>query len=156
MPLDAAIPRLPAGRLAPPESRLLHAIIINFAIGSVFSALVLGFGPSFYRALGGQEASLAAALSYSNVVFAGTPLVWLMNGLASVIRGTGNMLVPSLAVCVGVVLLVPLSPCLIFGIGPFSTLGMAGAGVAVVTTTALTTAVLGWYIASGRSVVRFA
>ena len=49
-----------------------------------------------------------------------------MNALASVIRGTGNMLVPSLAVCVGVVLLVPLSPCLIFGIGPFPALGMAG------------------------------
>ena len=33
-----------------------------------------------------------------------------MNGLASAIRGTGNMLVPSLAICIGVVLLVPLSP----------------------------------------------
>ncbi len=155
--ISSAIARaLGGGRRDDADALVLHAIIINFAIGSVFSALVLGLGPSFYRALGGQEASLAAALLYSNVVFAGTPLVWLMNGLASVIRGTGNMLVPSLAVCAGVVLLVPLSPCLIFGIGPFPTLGMAGAGVAVVTTTALTTAVLGWYIASGRSVVRFA
>jgi len=51
------------------------------------------------------------------VVFAGTWLVWLMNALASVIRGTGNMLVPSLAVCIGVALLVPLSPLLNFGIG---------------------------------------
>src|SRR5205823_6324057 len=93
---------------------------------------------------------------YSNIVFAGTPLVWLMNALASVIRGTGNMLVPSLAVCAGVVLLVPLSPCLIFGIGPFPYLGIAGAGVAVVTTTTLTTIVLAWYIAAGSSVVRFA
>jgi Na+-driven multidrug efflux pump len=39
-----------------------------------------------------------------------------MNGLASAIRGTGNMLVPSLSVCAGVVLLVPLSPVLIFGL----------------------------------------
>ena len=42
-----------------------------------------------------------------------------MNALASVIRGTGNMLVPALAICVGVVLLIPLSPALIFGLGPF-------------------------------------
>ena len=55
------------------------------------------------RAMGGEGASLEAALPYSNVVFAGNVLVWLMNALASVIRGTGNMLVPSLAVCVGVV-----------------------------------------------------
>jgi hypothetical protein len=70
-----------------------------------------------YRALGGEGGSLEAALAYSNVVFAGTWMVWLMNGLASAIRGTGNMLVPSAAICAGVVLLVPLSPCLIFGLG---------------------------------------
>ena len=42
----------------------------------------------------------------------------MLNALASSIRGTGNMLVPSAAVCVGVVLLIPLSPLLIFGYGP--------------------------------------
>ncbi len=65
-------------------------------------------------------------------------LVWLMNALASVIRGTGNMLVPSLAICVGVVMLVPLSPVLIFGFGPLPALGIAGGGLAVVLTTLLT------------------
>jgi len=147
---------LGGGRRDDADALVLHAIVINFAIGSVFSALVLGFGPSFYRGLGGEGASLAAALLYSNVVFAGTPLVWLMNALASVIRGTGNMLVPSLAVCAGVVLLVPLSPCLIFGVGLFPALGLAGAGIAVVSTTALVTIVLALYIAARRSVVRFA
>ena len=73
-----------------------------------------------------------------------------MNALASVIRGTGNMLVPALAVSAGVVLLVPLSPCLIFGLGPFPALGIAGAGIAVVSTTALTAAVLACYLAAGR------
>ena len=147
---------LGAGRRDDADALVVHAIIINLAIGGVFSALVLGFGPSLYRALGGEGASLSAALLYSNVVFAGTPLVWLMNALASVIRGTGNMLVPSLAVSIGVVLLVPLSPCLIFGVGPFPALGVAGAGIAVVSTTALVTLVLAFYIAARRSVVRFA
>jgi Na+-driven multidrug efflux pump len=105
--------------------------------------------------MGGEGASLNAALVYSNIVFAGTVLVWLMNALASVIRGGGNMWLPSVWICVGVVLLVPLSPLLIFGLGPVPALGIAGAGAAVVATTALTTLALGWYIAAGRSVARF-
>jgi putative MATE family efflux protein len=153
--ISSAIARaLGGGRRADADALVLHAIVVNLALGIVFSALVLAFGPSLYRALGGDGASLDAALQYSNVVFAGTALVWLMNALASAIRGTGNMLVPSAAVCLGVVLLVPLSPCLIFGIGPVPALGMAGAGVAVVLTTALTALALGWYLLSGRGVVR--
>ena len=51
--------------------------------------------------MGGNGASLAAALTYSNVVFAGAILVWLFNSLANVIRGTGNMVVPAVVTCVG-------------------------------------------------------
>ena len=64
------------------------------------------------------------------------------------------MLVPSLAVCLGIVVLVPLSPLFIFGWGPVPALGIAGGGVAVVLTTTLTAGVLAWYIVSGRSVVK--
>jgi putative MATE family efflux protein len=154
--ISSAIARaLGGGRRDDADALVLHAIVVNLAIGIVCSALVLAFGPALYRALGGEGASLDAALAYSNIVFAGTALVWLMNALANVIRGGGNMWVPSLWICVGVVLLVPLSPCLIFGLGPFPALGIAGAGVAVVVTTALTALALGWYIAMGRSVARF-
>ena len=115
---------------------------------------MLAFGAPIYRALGGEGGALEAALIYSNVVFAGNVLLWLMNGLASVIRGTGNMLVPALVICVGVVVLVPLSPLLIFGFGPFPALGIAGGGVALVLFYAAGTAVLGWYVLSGRNLAR--
>jgi Na+-driven multidrug efflux pump len=77
-----------------------------------------------------------------------------MNALASVVRGTGNMLVPSLAVCGGVLLLVPLSPLLIFGLGPVRGFGIAGGALAVLLTTALSAGALGWYLWAGHSVVR--
>ena len=155
--ISSAIARaLGGGRRGDADALVLHAIVVNLAIGLVFSMLMLGFGRPLYRALGGEGASLEAALLYSNVVFAGVPLVWLTNALASVIRGGGNMFVPSLAVCLGVVLLVPLSPCLIFGLGPFPELGIAGAGIAVVSTTSLTALVLGLYVLAGRSVAHFA
>jgi putative MATE family efflux protein len=154
--ISSAIARaLGARRREDADALVLHAVIINVSLGLTFSALALLLGPSLYRALGGEGGSLEAALRYSNVVFAGTSLVWLLNALANVIRGTGNMFVPALAICIAVALLIPLSPCLIFGLGPFPALGIAGGGVAVVFTTALTASVLGWYILSGRSLVRF-
>jgi Na+-driven multidrug efflux pump len=50
--------------------------------------------------------------------------------------------------------LVPLSPCLIFGIGPFPALGIAGGGIALVIFNAAGTAALGWYVLSGRNAAR--
>src|SRR5438034_2264756 len=81
--ISSAIARaLGGGRRDDADALVLHAVIINVAVGGVFSALVLGFGPSLYRGLGGTGGALDAALLYSNIVFAGTPLVWLMNALA--------------------------------------------------------------------------
>ncbi|MDQ6627622.1 MAG: MATE family efflux transporter, partial [Pseudomonadota bacterium] len=153
--ISSAVARaLGAGRRADADALVLHAVLINLGFGIATSALFLIFGRQIYSAMGGQGGSLAAALEYSNVVFAGNVLVWLMNALASVIRGTGNMLVPSLAICFGVILLVPLSPVLIFGYGPIPALGIAGGGLAILLTTALMTVVLAWYILSGRCLVR--
>ena len=154
--ISSAVARaLGAGRRDEADALVLHAIIVNVAFGAFFSTLMLVFGSWIYRALGGTGGELQTALSYSNVVFAGNILLWLMNALASVIRGTGNMLVPALVICAGVVFLIPLSPCLIFGVGPFPRLGVAGAGLAVVLFYVAGTVVLLWYILSGRNVARF-
>ena len=153
--ISSAIARaLGAGRREDADALVLHALVINIALGAIFSVSVLTFGPALYRAMGGSDGSLNAALRYSNVVFAGTVLLWAMNALASVIRGTGNMLVPALVTCGGVVVLVPLSPCLIFGLGPFPALGVAGGGAALVLFYLGGVAVLGWYVLSGRATVR--
>jgi putative MATE family efflux protein len=150
--ISSAIARaLGAGQRDNADALVLHAILINVVFGAFFSILVLSFGPSLYRALGGQGGSLDAALRYSNVVFAGVILLWVMNGLASVVRGTGNMLVPALVMCGGVVLLVPLSPLLIFGIGPFPALGVAGGAAALLLYYVGGIAVFAWYILSGRN-----
>ena len=153
--ISSAIARaLGSGRREDADALVMHAIIVNVALGLLFTVLFIAFGPVLYRAMGGEGESLQAALTYSNIAFAGAALVWFMNALASVLRGTGNMLVPSLAVCGGVILLVPLSPILIFGFGPIPALGIAGGAIAVLLTTALTTAGIAWYLWSGRSVVR--
>jgi putative MATE family efflux protein len=154
--ISSAIARaLGAGKRGEADALVLHALVINLAIGAAFSALVLTFGRPLYRALGGEGASLEAALTYSNIVFGGIVALWIMNALASVIRGTGNMLVPALVICAGAVALVPLSPLLIFGFGPVPALGIAGGGVALVLYNLFGALVLGWYVLSGRNIAQF-
>jgi putative MATE family efflux protein len=153
--ISSAVARALGGRRRDEADALvLHAIVIDVALGALFTVLALVFGRQLYTALGGHGASLDAALTYSNVVFAGMVLIWLSAALTSVIRGTGNMLVPALVICGGVVLLVPLSPLLIFGIGPFPALGIAGGGVALIVFYAAANAVLLWYLLSGRAGLR--
>jgi putative MATE family efflux protein len=153
--ISSAIARaLGAGRRDEADSLVMHALVITVVLGTSFSLIMLAFGRPIYRALGGEGGELDAAVSYSNVVFAGNVLLWVMNGLANVVRGTGNMLVPASVVCAGVVFLVPLSPLLIFGIGPFPALGIAGGGAALVLFYAAGAAVLGWYVLSGRNIAR--
>ena len=150
--ISAAIARaLGRGQRDDADALVLHAVVINIVLGLVFSAIMLAFGRPIFRALGGTGGELEAALLYSNVVFAGNVLLWVMNGLASAIRGTGNMLVPAIVICVGVVFLVPLSPVLIFGWAPLPALGVAGGGTAIVAFYAAGTAVLGWYVLSGAT-----
>lgn len=150
--IASAIARaLGAGRRLEADALVLHALLLNVGLGVLFSLVMLAFGRPIYQALGGSGAELEAALTYSNIVFGGSALLWLMNGFASVIRGTGNMWVPAAVTCVGVVLLIPLSPLLIFGLGPIPALGIAGGALAMLLFYGASALVLAWYVMSGRN-----
>src|SRR6266852_5325305 len=145
---------LGAGRRADADALALHAMVIALGFGCAFMLGVLGGGRWLYQAMGGSGRSLEAALTYSNWIFAGAVLVWLFNSLAAVIRGTGNMALPAAVTCVGVVILIPMSPVLIFGWGPFPALGIAGGAVALLSYYALGSIALAAYLWSGKSVLR--
>ncbi|PYN73048.1 MAG: MATE family efflux transporter [Candidatus Rokuibacteriota bacterium] len=152
--ISSAVARaLGAGRRADADALASHALVIGVVFGLGFTLAVLGGGPWLYAAMGGRGASLAAALTYSNVIFSAAVMVWLFNSLANVIRGSGSMLVPAIVTSAGALVLIPLSPCLIFGWGPFPRLGVAGGAVAVMVYYLVGTITLMLYLRSRRSVV---
>jgi Na+-driven multidrug efflux pump len=104
----------------------------------------------------GAAHTLEAALTYSNLVFAGALSCWLLNTLASIVRGTGTMLLPASVIIGGGIVTLSLSPVLILGWGPFPRLGIAGAAIGFVTYYSLGSLVLLGYLASGRSLVQLA
>jgi MATE family, multidrug efflux pump len=145
---------LGAGRRSDAQALVLHAVLIACVMGALFTVGALWSGPLLYRAMGGTGEALAAALVYSHIIFAGAISFWLLNTLASVVRGTGNMLLPAAVVIGGGALTLGLSPALIFGWGPLPPLGIAGAGVALLVYYTLGSIVLLVYLRSGRSLVR--
>lgn len=153
--IASAIARaLGAGKRDKADSFVFHALVITAVIGAAFSILVLIAGRVLYRFLGGTGHALDGAMTYSNIIFGGMVLLWTFNALAAAIRGTGNMKVPGLVICGGALLLIPISPCLIYGVGPIPGMGIAGGGVALLLYYGVGTAVLGCYAASGRSLAR--
>jgi len=147
---------LGAGRRSDANALALHTLVIAGVMGVLCTTGALWGGPALYRAMGGEGRALTAALTYSNIVFAGALGMWLFNSLASVVRGTGNMLLPAGLVIGGGVLTLTVSPTLILGWGPLPALGIAGAGVAMVTYYSLGSLVLLVYLWSGTSLVRLA
>ncbi len=78
----------------------LHAAIIGLGAGVLFTVIMLLLGRQFFALLGGRGRVLDEASAYSNVLFSGASTVWLVNTFASVLRGTGDMRLPSLTLIV--------------------------------------------------------
>lgn len=152
--LSAIARALGQGRRNDANELVWYALAIAIALGLATTAIVLVFGRDFYRAMGAHGPALAAATLYSNFVFGGAILIWIFNALLSVVRGTGNVRLPMQVVCGGAVILVPLSPMLIFGPGPMPGLGVAGGAVALLIYYAGGSAVFLSYIWRHRGVLQ--
>lgn len=153
--VSSAIARaLGRGDLVSARRLVVHAIVIALAMGALFTLLLLTLGRPFYRLLGGEGIVLESALAYSHVVFAGAALVWLANTFSAMLRGTGNTLAPALALAAVAVIHLPLSGALVLGWGPMPRVGIAGAGIAYVSTFALASLMLGWTVLRPASMLR--
>lgn len=143
-----------AGQAAEAEALALNALVLAIVFGVMFAGAEWLFGEAIYRSLGGQAAALSAALEYGHVIFSGAAFVWIVSLLAAALRGAGNTVAPAVVILLGVFVLLPLSPALIFGWGPFARLGVAGAGVAIVVYYLVAAIVLIVYLRSARATLR--
>ena len=143
-----------AGDPARANALAVHAMWIGVAIGSVYMVLMLAFGPALFAALGGRGEALAQAVAYANVAFLGSVFIWLVNTFSSVIRGSGNMKVPSATLLVVAVSQVLISGALGLGWGPFPRLGMGGVAAGQVVANAVGALFLLAYLGSGRARVQ--
>ncbi|MBF5004557.1 MATE family efflux transporter [Diaphorobacter caeni] len=128
----------------------LHAMAIGAGVGVACSLFFVLCGPWFFQLLGGRGEVLREAALYGQVLFSGAMLVWLCNTLASVVRGTGNMRVPSTVVMVVAVLQIVIGGSLGLGLGPMPHWGMTGIALGNIIAMGLGSLVLLAYLQWGQ------
>lgn len=151
--LSAIARALGAGENGRANALVWHAVAITVVLSAATTAAALFWGPKLYALMGGRDASLRNAVLYSNIIFAAAVPLWLFNSFAAMIRATGNMVLPAAVMIGGAFFLVPVSPLLIFGLGPLPRLGIAGGAVAVLIYYVVGCAIFAVYIWSGRGVL---
>jgi putative MATE family efflux protein len=127
-----------------------HALLIGICFGLTFMLVMLVFGPHLLESLGGRGNVLAYAIGYVQIFFGGAVLPWLMNTFAGILRGTGNMKLPSLMILSSAVCQIILGGTLGLGIGPVPRFGMRGVAAGSLTAYLISISVMGWYLFSGR------
>src|ERR1700712_742831 len=150
--VSSAISRaLGAGNRDRAATLALHAALIGACGGLFFTVTMLLFGRQFFALLGGRGRVLEQACDYSQVLFSGAIAIWLVNTLASVLRGTGEMRLPS-ATLIGVALVqIIVGGTFGLGLAGVPQFGMRGVAAGQLTAFALGAIFLLWYLISGRS-----
>jgi len=131
-----------------------HATLICLGAGLGFALLFLLAGPALYRRLGAHDVVLDESLRYSATLFVGAPAIWLCNALISIVRGSGDMRTPSLAILTTTVLQVALGATLGLGLGPFPRWGMVGVALGQVLAYTASALALAAYLRSPMPRVR--
>lgn len=143
-----------AGKHDDVNALILHSVVVAIVFGLAFTAFFIGLGEHIYAAMGGSGEALSAAHEYSVYVFFASVPIWVVNLLSAVLRGIGNVKVPATVTLIGALVLIPLSPLLIFGLGPIEGFGLAGAGIAINIFYWVAAIAMLRYMASGRAGIR--
>jgi putative MATE family efflux protein len=128
-----------------------HALLIGLCFGLTFMLGMLIFGPRLLELLGGRGNVLAQAIAYTQIFFGGAVVPWLMNTMAGILRGTGNMKLPSLMMLSSAVCQIILGGTLGLGLGPIPQFGMRGVAAGSLTAYLISISIMSWYLFSGRA-----
>jgi Na+-driven multidrug efflux pump len=68
-----------SGRHEDTSALVVHGLVIACGMAAVFASVLLIAGPTLYALMGGSGSTLAAAVEYSNAIFAGSLAYWVLS-----------------------------------------------------------------------------
>ena len=126
-----------------------QSITLSVICAAVIALLGWFFAAPVLRLLGAAEDVLPDGVAYLRIMCVGGITMFLTMTLGAGMRGFGDAMTPMWAMGIASLLNIGLDPLLIFGLGPFPRMGVAGSAVATVLSRAVGAAILVWALLRG-------
>ncbi|MCI9136887.1 MAG: MATE family efflux transporter [Lachnospiraceae bacterium] len=107
-----------------------QGLLLNFLHGAVLSVLCIAGMPAFLRMFSSDETTIRLALTYSNRAFLFAVFITTGISFEKIFQSVGRMKVSMFSMICGFLTNIILDPLMIFGVGFFPALGIAGAAYA--------------------------
>jgi len=109
-----------------------HVFFIAIIYGILGGLLGIFFSENIIRLFTDDPVLIDLGYQYINIILTGSIAIFIPATFNYILRGEGNTFVPMLTMMIGAILNMIIDPFLIFGLGPFPQLGVAGAAYATV------------------------
>jgi putative MATE family efflux protein len=108
-----------------------QALLFSLGFSVAIAAIGISIRPLIFRLMGTAPDVTAFGRTYLLILFAAAPLFCVSDVFAAMFRASGDTKTPLVVYGCATALNMALDPLLIFGVGPFPRLGVAGAGLAM-------------------------
>ena len=109
-----------------------HVFFIAIIYGILGGLLGIFYSENIVRLFTNDPVLIDLGYQYINIILTGSIAIFIPATFNYILRGEGNTFVPMLTMMIGAVLNMIIDPFLIFGLGPFPQLGVAGAAYATI------------------------
>lgn len=127
-----------------------QGLVMALLQGTLFMVLGFALAPAILKFMKTSDETMVHALPYLRIFFLTAPLFALWDMMSAAFRASGNTRTPTIVGAGLMAFEIGLAPMLIFGVGPFPKLGVAGAAWGTLIAISIAVIVLFWLLKRGR------
>ena len=124
--------RLGQGENRKASSAAEHTLLLSLVYGLIIGIVGFFFSEDLIAIFTDNQTLIQLGAEYLKITFVGSVFLFVPSLSNNILRGEGNTFIPMISMLIGSIINIILDPFLIFGIGPFPMLGVAGAAYATV------------------------